>query len=160
MLGGRFSDEGRRLYEGDRDGVLHAALERARVPWCPSCDWALGALERGRGAAADGALSDEADDGAADATVVDGAASEMVASAGGRIWLHALEYRFCFDGKFLRFRTPAPDFVWGVRLGEVEVEEGQSPARYCGVCAASYDQRCSTMCAAGAGDVCGTCGAS
>lgn len=125
--------------DDDHGYPLRKMFTDARVAWCPSCDWALAQLDVA--AAATGAFPEltvaptsraklsvdtESDkrDGGCSATSVGAAgcqgAGRTVTMAGGRIWLHALEYRFTMDGHSYRFQSALPEFVWGVEVPDYD----------------------------------------
>ncbi len=98
--------------DADRGYPLRKMFTAARVTWCPSCDWALAQL--------DAASTDSSP------TLLESTISHVetntentarpVTTAGGRIWLHALEYHFRLDGHRYRFQSALPDFVWGATV--------------------------------------------
>jgi hypothetical protein len=121
---------------------LRRMFTDARVPWCPSCAWSLAQLDATAKAAAGEAPALDAERAAAGPAAA-GCGAEQVTdvkdtlpsgtdlettvsmcddidmattTAGGRIWLHALEYRFTFNGHRYEFQTPLPDFVWGAAV--------------------------------------------
>ena len=96
---------------------LRKMFMAARVAWCPSCDWAIAQLD-----AASTAPSDPTLLGPTISPVEKGSecTARPVTTAGGRIWLHALEYQFRLDGHSYRFQSALPDFVWGVSVPDYD----------------------------------------
>ena len=118
---------------------LRKMFTDARVAWCPSCDWALAQLDATRtlsgskssvfhASPAEAAHEDAAERRPSSLTPTCENGGRPVTTAGGRIWLHALEYRFRLEGHRYRFQTALPDFVWGVPVPD-----------YNGVCSKAAD---------------------
>lgn len=92
---------------------LRKMFTDARVTWCPSCDWALAQLDAASTAPSNPALLGSTISHVETDTE---STTRPVTTAGGRIWLHALEYQFELDGHRYRFQAGLPDFVWGVAV--------------------------------------------